>query len=487
MIKNIKIIKWCISCRNCETVCPKIFKVNPKSKVISNQFEWNESEILQAELMCPVNVIKVEKEWNFSINFKDAFLEEKNYLTIDTLELKFKTKNFSFKPWQYVSVQMSDWKWNFSRSYSIASWDENNFTLTIKLLEKWRWAKYLTALKKWKKIIFLWALWKFYLKDTNKEKVLIATGTGLAPMIAMLDKIPDKTKKTLIFWVRYEKDLYYLEEIKKYKNTEIIIKVSRPWEDFKEQKWRVTDCLSKISIDSEVYICGNPEMVESTREWLIERWHTIHNIFNESFTITTEHNSVVKDLFINWHIPAINIFSWLVILTWLFIIPIFWKSIDTQTLWDISWWSVVFVMWIRPLADLLPKLWILSKLVSLRKAFWILSASIVVTALAYKFYWNPNDLYNYFSKWNFEFKNAFTYPLISRLSEITWVILLITSNNFSQRKLWIWWKRIQRLSYIYFISWWIIAAIWTPMKIYPAMGIVIFLWILAATNLKIWK
>jgi hypothetical protein len=38
-------------------------------------------------------------------------------------------------------------------------------------------------------------------------------------------------------------------------------------------------------------------------------------------------------------------------------------------MYDLSWWSVVFVMAIRPLADLFPKIGILSKLVTLRKAF----------------------------------------------------------------------------------------------------------------------
>lgn len=484
MIKNIEILEWCISCRNCETVCPKIFKVNPKSKVISNKYEWNESEILQAELMCPVNVIKVEKKWNISINFKDAVLEEKNYLTKDTLELKFNTENFNFKAWQYISLQMEDWKWKFSRSYSIALWDENNFTLTVKLLDKWRWANFLKKLKTWKKIKFLWALWNFYLKNTQKEKVFIATGTWLAPMIAMLEKTPADIKKTIIFWVRYEEDLYYLDKLKSFKNTEIVLKISRPSKDeYKKNKWRVTDYLSKIDLNSEVYICWNPQMVDSVREWLIERWHPIETIYNESFSISQEHNSIAKEIFINWNIPGTKYLSWFMILGSLIIIPIFYNNISTQLLWDISWWAVVFVMWIRPLADLFPKLWILAKLVYFRKAFWILSSLIIVTALAYKFFWNAQYFSYYFSLNNWSSYNS----ILSRLSEITWLILLITSNTISQKTLWIWWKRIQRLSYIYFISWWIVAAIWAPMKIYPAMAVVIFLWILAAFGLRIWK
>lgn len=183
-------------------------------------------------------------------------------------------------------------------------------------------------------------------------------------------------------------------------------------------------------------------------------------------------------------IIKLNIFSQFVIFFSLIWIPILWyfwlDNFKLQFfLWDVSWWSVVFVMWIRPLVNLFPKLG-LWKLIRLRKAFWILSASIVVTALIYKFAWNPKYLYTYFSINNWKLY----YPLLWRLTEITWIILLITSNSFSQKKLWKWWKRIQRLSYIYFISWWIIVAMYSPLKIYLSMWIVIFLWILALINIK---
>jgi DMSO/TMAO reductase YedYZ heme-binding membrane subunit len=42
--------------------------------------------------------------------------------------------------------------------------------------------------------------------------------------------------------------------------------------------------------------------------------------------------------------------------------------------------------------------------------------------------------------------------LAARLSEITAILLFVTSNNISQKMMGIWWKRIQKLSYIYFIS-----------------------------------
>jgi ferredoxin len=38
-IKNVEVIPGCISCRNCENTAPDTFKVAPRSKVISHDYE----------------------------------------------------------------------------------------------------------------------------------------------------------------------------------------------------------------------------------------------------------------------------------------------------------------------------------------------------------------------------------------------------------------------------------------------------------------
>jgi DMSO/TMAO reductase YedYZ heme-binding membrane subunit len=96
---------------------------------------------------------------------------------------------------------------------------------------------------------------------------------------------------------------------------------------------------------------------------------------------------------------------------------------------------------------------------------------------------NPDlTFFNYFSaqKWNFWFSLAESYPIIARISEITAVILLATSNTYSMKLLKKNWKKIQRLSYLYFFTWAIIAARWAHTEIiYTMIWIVIVLWIWA--------
>jgi len=151
-----------------------------------------------------------------------------------------------------------------------------------------------------------------------------------------------------------------------------------------------------------------------------------------------------------------NILIFLTVLIILIILPpLFAFSSNSLPEWlkpllfDISHWSVLFVMVIRPLADLLPRKNPLRPLVILRKSFGILSASVVVMFLMVNIITGDNYLLNYL---NYDFWFSEDYKFLARIGDITALILLITSNNFSKKVLGKWWKRIQKLAYVYFYS-----------------------------------
>lgn len=49
----------CISCGNCEAICPEVFRVPDKMEVIEGaDFAANEEKILESVAACPTNVIK---------------------------------------------------------------------------------------------------------------------------------------------------------------------------------------------------------------------------------------------------------------------------------------------------------------------------------------------------------------------------------------------------------------------------------------------
>lgn len=124
--------------------------------------------------------------------------------------------------------------------------------------------------------------------------------------------------------------------------------------------------------------------------------------------------------------------------------------------WDLSLLSVFILMLIRPANDLFPKLK-LGKYIPLRKELGILS-SVIIVSFAISEYIFPEftlfrDLFS-LSSWTLEGNS-----LWARITEITAIILLLTSNKFSMKLLKKNWKRIQKLSYLYFFSgaWYVFA------------------------------
>jgi ferredoxin len=62
-IKKVSITPGCISCGSCEAVCPQVFEVKDIAYVKDNaDLSSNQELICEAAEMCPVSVIKVEKE-----------------------------------------------------------------------------------------------------------------------------------------------------------------------------------------------------------------------------------------------------------------------------------------------------------------------------------------------------------------------------------------------------------------------------------------
>lgn len=142
-------------------------------------------------------------------------------------------------------------------------------------------------------------------------------------------------------------------------------------------------------------------------------------------------------------------------LAFLVAIPILSKIVDIGVdtkgvLYMVSFGAVFLVMIIRPLADIFSgQLW-LRRLVLLRKGFGILSASIIVGFLLASII-DPGSAY-LSSLFTADFYSFDRYKFFAHIGDITGFILLITSNVFSQRLLKRNWKRIQKLSYVYFYT-----------------------------------
>lgn len=122
----------------------------------------------------------------------------------------------------------------------------------------------------------------------------------------------------------------------------------------------------------------------------------------------------------------------------------------TLRLYDISHIAVFLVMVIRPLADIFTKSTKIRPLVILRKGVGVLSASIIVSFILAKIIIDPSGYFaSLFTGQYWSFENL---AILAHLGDLSAIFLIITSNNLSKRILGAWWKRIQRLSYVYFYA-----------------------------------
>ncbi|MCA9355741.1 hypothetical protein KC865_04345 [Candidatus Kaiserbacteria bacterium] len=119
-------------------------------------------------------------------------------------------------------------------------------------------------------------------------------------------------------------------------------------------------------------------------------------------------------------------------------------------LFAVAHFTLFLVMLVRPLADILRGITWLRPLVILRKGMGVLSASIIVSFILSKLIIDASGYLH--SLTTVDYWSLQNLALFAHLADISAVLLLVTSNNLSKRLLGKNWKRLQRLSYVYFYA-----------------------------------
>lgn len=216
----------------------------------------------------------------------EATIISKEYLTADVIELKVKSfAQFNVIPWQFATFIWKDNSWEFKRAYSVASYLDWTLTFLIKIATSWKWWKLLQNIKVWDKVYLWWINGTFSLKSNTNKKVFLATWTWLAPIYSMISELDKEGSQTsLFFWVRNIEDIFYEENLKKLKNLDYKIYCSalnEEWVNWNLIKWRINMDDFDFPLNTDFYICGNPEMTKFSITKLKEKGYT--NIYFEQF------------------------------------------------------------------------------------------------------------------------------------------------------------------------------------------------------------
>ncbi|AUI50164.1 benzoate 1,2-dioxygenase electron transfer component BenC [Arthrobacter crystallopoietes] len=137
----------------------------------------------------------------------------------------------------------------------------------------------------------------FFLRDIKRPTLMLAGGTGIAPLLAMLEKL-DTTEQGhplhpihLVYGVTFDKDLveldkleYFAERIKEFTFDYC---VADP-DSAAEKKGYVTQHIAEEQLnggDVDVYLCGPPAMVDAVRKYWDGQGIVPENFYYERFAV----------------------------------------------------------------------------------------------------------------------------------------------------------------------------------------------------------
>lgn len=200
-----------------------------------------------------------------------------------------------FIPGQFVSLKVNDE--GLRRSYSVASLPgEKSIELVVDVEPMGMGSKYILELSIGDSVEVLGFLGRFTVSSealTKNKMLFVGTGTGIVPLRTMIEDLlvnkGYKSEVNLVWGMRYEGDLYWQNEIDKlqreYDNFHLFIALSRPTEKWPGVSGHVGDVIDAMKIDNEMtaYLCGNPEMINETKEKLISMGVSESQIFHERF------------------------------------------------------------------------------------------------------------------------------------------------------------------------------------------------------------
>ncbi|MCX5516795.1 CDP-6-deoxy-delta-3,4-glucoseen reductase [Kaistia algarum] len=222
-------------------------------------------------------------------------------LTADVVHLKLALPvglNLTFLPGQHINILLED---GSARSFSMASRPaaDGMIDLHVRQIPGGRFTSgHLGALKPGDALDLELPLGSFFLRDDFRPLILVATGTGLAPIKSIVEALfddPTPPPVALYWGMRTEADLYLHREIESWaerlEDFRYIPVLSRAGEGWQGRRGYVQDAVVEDVDDLEehaVYLCGSPGMISSAKHLLIAHGASVNHIYADSFLF--QHN-----------------------------------------------------------------------------------------------------------------------------------------------------------------------------------------------------
>jgi Na+-transporting NADH:ubiquinone oxidoreductase subunit F len=239
-------------------------------------------------LSCQVKVkndIKIEiPEEYFLVKEFATEVESIKDLTHDIKEVRLKLENpneIKFKAGQFIQIRVPEYELSSEevyRAYSLSSapQEKNIVELEIRLVPNGICTTYVHKyLKEGDKLTINGPYGEFFLRDTEREILFIAGGSGMAPIKSILFDMKEKgikRKARYFFGATSKRDLFHVETMreleKEMPNFKFIPALSRPspednWDGESGLITKVLDKHLENGDNVEAYLCGSPGMIDA--------------------------------------------------------------------------------------------------------------------------------------------------------------------------------------------------------------------------------
>lgn len=197
--------------------------------------------------------------------------------------------NFKFLEGQYLDVLWN----NLRRSYSIASTaNKKEITLLIKRFENGKMSDYWFNKAKENDLLRVEGpKGTFFLRDASMPLIFLATGTGIAPIISILESLDAneefKQKQSItVYWGnRYPEAFIWQPRFKKLDVT--FVKVcSKPDQGWDGEKGYVQDAVLEKQpglVEFAVYACGSNAMIQSSKAQFMKAGLAENQFYSDAF------------------------------------------------------------------------------------------------------------------------------------------------------------------------------------------------------------
>jgi CDP-4-dehydro-6-deoxyglucose reductase len=289
------------SCKNgqcgvCKTVLLKGEVVELQAQLALTDQERSDNKILTcccaATSDIEIDAVDLSALHGTEVKTLPARVSQVAYLSDDILEVNLRlppTADFKFIEGQYLDVI-----WNsIRRSYSIASTrSDKEITLLIKRFDNGQMSDY------WFNKILSNDLLRiegpkgtFFLRDSRKPLVFLATGTGIAPIKAILNCLEDdigyqQEYPISVYWGnRFQEEFVWKIDFSKLK-VDFYSVLSRPVADWSGEVGYVQDiALTKPHNlgDVMVYACGSNAMIQSAKKQFLASGLSEDKFYSDAF------------------------------------------------------------------------------------------------------------------------------------------------------------------------------------------------------------